>query len=213
MEKSTKVLYGSIVQSRVLTASANAAAGSVVVRAYALTAGAEGSADRAAARAYALTISADGAASTAAVQANALTARSDARSAGTPARGFNNNKLLVLRLGLALLRALDVVEALEGGGVWVGAAEGVEDEGEDVRGELGADGDVVAPGDGVALREEGEVRAGRWRAAVEGRVGVHGDLERVEALDGVAEGEDGGELRAELAGLRNSLASTIGTPR
>lgn len=124
---------------------------------------------------------------------------SGARTRGAVWTRFNN-KLLVLRLGLALLRALDVVEALEGGGVWVGAAEGVEDEGEDVRGELGADGDVVAPGDGVALREEGEVRAGRWRAAVEGRVGVHGDLERVEALDGVAEGEDGGELRAELDG-------------
>ena len=51
-----------------------------------------------------------------------------------------------------------------GGG---GAAEGVEDEGEDVRGDLGAEGDLVAPGDGVAQGKEGEVRAGRGCAALE----------------------------------------------
>ena len=37
---------------------------------------------------------------------------------------------------------------------------------------------------------------------MEDRVQVDGDLERVEALDGVAEGQDGGEFRAVLDGLQ-----------
>ena len=58
-----------------------------------------------------------------------------------------------------------LLKAAEFGGG--GAAEGVEDEGEDVRGDLGAEGDLVAPGDGVAQGKEGEVRAGRGCAALE----------------------------------------------